>query len=156
MVSSGREGDGMEQDPRQNLLKFQGQVNQAMGASRILMGVFGMVFAGAGLCMLGLIWGGDSDDVPIYGKLFGSLICVAFLAFGGFAVFGAFVGGRKGMMSPLSEAIQARMKEGAAAAAGSYVCPSCGAALGEKADVSPMGDVKCTHCGRWFNVHKQA
>lgn len=34
-----------------------------------------------------------------------------------------------------------------------YDCPSCGAALGKEADVSPSGDVKCGYCERWFNIH---
>jgi len=34
-----------------------------------------------------------------------------------------------------------------------YVCPGCCAPLGKRADVSPQGDVKCPHCGRWFNIH---
>jgi hypothetical protein len=37
-----------------------------------------------------------------------------------------------------------------------YQCKNCGAALGEKADVSPSGDVKCTYCNKWFNIHKNS
>jgi DNA-directed RNA polymerase subunit RPC12/RpoP len=36
-----------------------------------------------------------------------------------------------------------------------YQCAHCGATLGEQADVSPHGDVKCAHCGRWFNIHRR-
>lgn len=35
----------------------------------------------------------------------------------------------------------------------SYQCNRCGAALPPKATVSPQGDVKCEHCGGWFNIH---
>jgi DNA-directed RNA polymerase subunit RPC12/RpoP len=35
-----------------------------------------------------------------------------------------------------------------------YTCKNCGAILGEKADVSPSGDVKCQYCNKWFNIHK--
>jgi DNA-directed RNA polymerase subunit RPC12/RpoP len=155
MKSGGREGEGMNDRPLPQI--------EPPAAFRVLVGIFGLVFGGVGICVLGLIWSSESDFVPLFAKLFGSLLACAFLAFGGFlafTAFTAFAGGKNGMMSPLSEAIKARMKEGAAAVessatAGSYVCASCGAALGEKADVSPMGDVKCTHCGRWFNVHKQ-
>ncbi len=34
-----------------------------------------------------------------------------------------------------------------------YVCQQCDAPLGRNADVSPLGDVKCQHCGKWFNIH---
>jgi hypothetical protein len=34
-----------------------------------------------------------------------------------------------------------------------YTCPACGARLGEAADVSPKGDVKCGYCRQWFNIH---
>ncbi|HVE59795.1 MAG TPA: hypothetical protein VNB22_23485 [Pyrinomonadaceae bacterium] len=37
-----------------------------------------------------------------------------------------------------------------------YQCKNCGAALGEKADVSPSGDVKCSYCNKWFNIHKNS
>jgi hypothetical protein len=37
-----------------------------------------------------------------------------------------------------------------------YVCPSCSAPIGTGADVSPHGDVKCSHCGRWFNVYSSS
>lgn len=31
-------------------------------------------------------------------------------------------------------------------------CSSCGAPVENPEQVSPNGDVQCTHCGRWFNV----
>jgi len=39
--------------------------------------------------------------------------------------------------------------------AAGYRCPNCGASIAEGADVSPSGDVKCDHCRRWFNIHRQ-
>jgi hypothetical protein len=36
-----------------------------------------------------------------------------------------------------------------------FACPRCGAALGEGAEVSPHGDVKCAYCQSWFNVHQK-
>ena len=124
---------------------------------RVLMGIFGLVFGGAGVCMLGLIWGSESDFVPMFAKLFGSLLACAFVAFGGFMVFSAFASDKLAAPSiSMPTSNDPRSPLPPVASAGSYVCPNCGAALGEKADVSPMGDVKCAHCGRWFNVHKQA
>jgi hypothetical protein len=126
---------------------------QVPAGARVLLGVFGCVFAGAGICMLALIWGEDSDFVPTPARLFGSLICVAFLAFGGFMATNAIFGGK--LMSPRLDLPEALTDSAAISSApvSGYHCPHCGAALGEKADVSPMGDVKCSFCGRWFNVH---
>ena len=127
------------------------------GSFRVMLGIFGVVFGGAGLCFLGAIWSSESDFVPTFAKLFISLVACAFVAFGGFMVFNAITSGK--LSAPtiaMSGFDDPRSPLSPVASATNYVCPNCGAALGEKVDVSPMGDVKCAHCGRWFNVHKQA
>ncbi len=120
-----------------------------MAPFRVLMGIFGLVFGGIGICVLGLIWSSESDFVPVFARLFGSLIACAFVAFGGFMLWSAFAAQKLAAPS-ISAAADTQ-----STSPGTYVCPNCGAALGEKAEVSPMGDVKCAHCGRWFNVHKR-
>ncbi|MEI8022483.1 MAG: hypothetical protein WCH39_30010, partial [Schlesneria sp.] len=35
-----------------------------------------------------------------------------------------------------------------------YCCSNCGAKLTNQADVSPLGDVKCSFCRQWFNIHR--
>lgn len=35
----------------------------------------------------------------------------------------------------------------------SYECDNCGAGIEDGDDVSPSGDVKCTHCRKWFNIY---
>jgi len=120
------------------------------------MGVFGLVFAGVGVCVLVLMWGGEADFVPVAARIFGSLIAVAFLAFGGTMAFTALRGeGSMGSVDvpDVDPRFVPPSQPGPATPAG-YVCPRCGAALGAKADVSPMGDVKCPFCGQWFNVHR--
>ena len=39
---------------------------------------------------------------------------------------------------------------------GGYACTNCGATLQGEAEVSPSGDVKCSYCERWFNIHRSA
>jgi hypothetical protein len=118
-------------------------------AARFLLGTFGFVFAGIGLTVLGFLWTADGfGEPPLVFKLFGSLIAVAFVAFGGTMAFGAIRGTASG-----AAAAGGRMP---APTAGGYACPKCGAALGARADVSPLGDAKCAFCGAWFNVHGQA
>lgn len=122
-------------------------VDQAAG--RFLLGVFGFVFGGAGVALLVfLLTASGWDAPPPFFRVVGSLMAIAFIAFGGTMVFASFRG--RAMQVNSSSADRAA---GAAASVG-YTCPSCGATLGKDADVSPLGDVKCTFCGRWFNVHK--
>ena len=126
------------------------------GPARALLGVVGFVFGGAGICMLALIWGSDSDFVPVPARLFGSLICLAFIAIAGTMLLGAIkgnlMGGRTIDLPEIAGGDPAADPRGSADKPGGYHCPHCGAALGEKAEVSPMGDVKCPFCGQWFNV----
>jgi hypothetical protein len=122
-------------------------------AFRVMQGVIAVVFGGAGLCVLGLIWSEESNFVPIFARLFGSLIALAFVAFGAFMGYGALA--RAKLSIPRIGTSDNPLSPAASAGVAGYTCPNCGAALGERADVSPMGDVKCAHCGRWFNVHQR-
>src|SRR4051794_1923454 len=129
------------------------------GPFRFVGAVFGFVFGGIGVCFLFLMWGGDSDFVPVAARIFGSLIAMAFVAFGGVMIFTSIKG--SSMASIELPDIADAPRDGAApptvaSSVAGYVCPRCGAALGAKADVSPMGDVKCPFCGQWFNVHGKA
>ena len=133
-------------------------------AARFVAGVFGLVFFGIGLTVTSFMWGqGDGfGSPPLIFRLFASLIGVAFMAFGGTMAYSAFTGG--GLMKSQLD-VQGALKhiereigdasgssKPRSVAPGSYVCPHCAATL-QKADVSPMGDVKCSFCGSWFNVH---
>jgi hypothetical protein len=117
----------------------------------------GFVFAGIGLTVLVFMWGTPSDSFgapPLFFRIFASFIAIAFVGVGGTIGVTALRGGR-GM------SLSAGAPPGGAATVppvspAGYTCPNCGAPLGEKADVSPSGDVKCPFCGRWFNVHRAA
>ena len=123
------------------------------GGSRFIAGVFGVAFAGIGLAVIGGLWLGDGmGDPPVIFKLVGSLIASIFVAVGGMAVVGAITGG--GLMAPQQPPISPTTSATSPpASARGYTCPHCGGGLDRAADVSPMGDVKCSFCGRWFNVH---
>ena len=140
-----------QQDPLRNM--------PGAGAARFVGAVMGFVFAGIGVTVLVFMWGapfGEFGSPPLFFRIFASFIAVAFVAIGGTSGVMALWGGGE-FASPTN-----RMRDvGAprspqAVPAGGYKCPNCGAPLGEKADVSPSGDVKCTFCGRWFNVHGAA
>ena len=129
----------------------QQQPSTASGAGRFIAGVFGVAFATIGLAVIGSLWFSDGmGDPPVIFKLVGSCIALVFVAMGGTIAFSAITG--RGMAAQ-----QQQPGAGAAAlptgATGGYTCPHCGAGLARDAEVSPMGDVKCSFCGRWFNVH---
>jgi hypothetical protein len=128
-------------------------------ASRVVGGVFGLAFAGIGLTVLGFLWFGHDamGDPPVFFKIVGSFIALVFVVMGGTMALSALTGG--GLMADNPSQISSSdfpPRQSAApprAALGAYTCPHCGAGLSRDAEVSPLGDVKCPFCGRWFNVH---
>jgi hypothetical protein len=124
-----------------------------------LFAVFGFVFGGIGLAVLIFLWsGGDEFGAPpLFFRIFGSFIAIAFVAFGGTMVF-SFL--KPKSMLPITNAFVSTDPSTAPppvvppTPVAGYTCPHCGATLGADAEVSPLGDVKCTFCGRWFNLHK--
>jgi hypothetical protein len=127
---------------------------------RIMAAVFGITFGGIGLSVMGFMWGQEPGfgDPPVFFKVFATLIAIPFVAFGAMALYGAFTG--KGM-NPGSqlEALQKRFGKDREIgsdppdASPQYTCPNCSAPLSGRDEVSPHGDVKCSHCNAWFNVH---
>lgn len=126
--------------------------------------LFGVLFSiiplGVGLTVLIFLWSkpfDDWDSPPLVFRVFGSFIALGFLLFGGFAAR-TFSAAAKGLSSmelidrQISQAQDASSSQ-PPAAPGRYACPDCGASLDPKAEVSPLGDVKCGYCGSWFNIH---
>ncbi len=115
----------------------------------------GIVPLGIGLTVLGFLWGTPFNEFhspPLFFRIFGSFIALAFVMAGGAMVFGKHPAQGK------LDRLRSRMRrddpgQQAGGTSVGYVCTHCGAPLGTGADVSPHGDVKCEHCGKWFNVH---
>jgi DNA-directed RNA polymerase subunit RPC12/RpoP len=125
------------------------------GAARFVGAVMGFVFAGIGLTVLVFMWGAPFDEFgspPLFFRIFASFIAIAFVGMGGTMGVSALRGG----FAKPGETLRRASPDAPPAAPAGYKCPNCGAPLGEQADVSPSGDVKCTFCGRWFNVHRPA
>ena len=119
------------------------------GPVRLLGVVFGIVFGGIGLTVIGFLWGERGfGEPPLFFKLVGSFIALAFVAVGGTFLVAAVKGQSPQAENATSPSINATPGDGAG-----YKCPACGARLGEAAEVSPKGDVKCGYCKQWFNIH---
>lgn len=126
----------------------------ATGAARVMAAIFGVAFGGIGLSVISFLWFGEDGfgGPPLVFRLVGSFIALVFVGFGGFALYGAITGrAPAGHASAPTPATPPGQSGGPTP--GGYRCPNCGAPLGQGADVSPMGDVKCTFCKTWFNVH---
>lgn len=118
------------------------------GPARFIGAVFGFVFGGIGVTVIGFLWTAQGFGAPpLFFKIFGSFIALAFVAIGGTLFFSAL----KGQPTP-SDTSLAPPTSPLGSGAG-YTCPACGARLGADADVSPKGDVKCGYCRKWFNIH---
>lgn len=134
--------------------------------------LFSLVPLGVGLSVLGLVWSEPFvgfGSIPIFIRLFASCVAAPFVLIGLAGIYGAFTGS-----GPFEQAagkfrtLEQRLREqgqnvpGVASAAplatskANYTCPNCSATLGDRSDVSPHGDAKCTHCNRWFNIHSRA
>lgn len=118
---------------------------------RIVPAAFGAIFAAIGVTVIVFLWTDDEfGEPPVIFRVFGSLIALAFIVFGGAMAISAMTGGASGRSPHLPNAASPSPSSAA------YVCPRCGAPLAKDADVSPMGDVRCGHCNGWFNIHRSA
>lgn len=117
--------------------------------ARLIGAVFGCIFAGIGLLVLGFLWlqpFGGFGSPALFFRLFGSFIAIAFVATGSIFAHTSITGinMRKKNLINSSSVNQSQ---------GSCSCPKCNAPLSNDVDVSPHGDVKCGYCNSWFNIH---
>ena len=136
-----------------------------LAASRIVFGVFGFAFAGIGITILGFLWLTPFDQFgspPLFFRIVGSFIALVFVAMGRTTFVAAILGKRLQPSGADFDQFNATKMEDAANAPAAplspfnYCCSNCGAKLGKESDVSPLGDVKCTFCNQWFNIHRPA
>ena len=133
------------------------QRNVATGG-RIIAGFMGIVFGGIGVSVLGFLWlspWNQFDSPPLFFRIFGTFIALPFVGFGVMMIVGGLAGGKITNTFSANLGTAQAQPNPTASIAGNYVCPNCGATL-TRADVSPMGDVKCEFCGTWFNIHRSA
>jgi DNA-directed RNA polymerase subunit RPC12/RpoP len=143
--------------------KLYRAVRQAHGGHRFVAALVGFIFAGIGVTVIAFLWGapfGEFGSPPIFFRIVGSFIALAFVGVGGSTGVAALAG--RGLSSPLDRSDVVDDEDGGreessagevSPAQGGYRCPRCGAPLGRQADVSPSGDAKCAYCRAWFNIH---
>lgn len=118
------------------------------GIKRAFGALMGVVPLGIGLTVIIFLWSATGWDAPpLLFKIFGSFIALAFIVVGSTLVLAAFL--RWPDPASLTSGISADVPQ----PLGGYTCARCGAPLAADADVSPLGDVKCTSCGGWLNIH---
>jgi len=121
------------------------------------MMLFLSIFGFIGVAVLIFLWSPSSDGFgapPLFFRIFGSLIAVAFMAMG-FGLPLTVLLGRSVVESsnPIDSAFDKTGPAGSPREVG-YRCPHCGAALGKEQEVSPKGDVKCSYCHKWWTIHQ--
>ena len=124
--------------------------------------IMGICFGGVGITVLVFLWAapfGDFHSPPLFFRVFGSFVAIPFVAIGTGALFGKLPNAAvhaAALRSQLQELKDQGLVINSAGdeppVPGKLKCPNCGSSPGT-AEVSPHGDVKCDHCGRWYNVH---
>jgi hypothetical protein len=125
--------------------------------------VFGLVFLGIGVTVIVFMWTAEGFGAPpLFFRVFATFIALAFIAMGGATAYsaGRVLAGKDdpSLVAGRPERLPYDSQDGSAERGSQvkYTCPACGAPLASGMDVSPHGDVKCTHCGGWFNVHRSS
>ena len=137
------------------------QNNMPESVGKFIGGAMGLIFGGVGITVLIFLWSTPFHEFgspPLFFRVFGSFIALAFVLFGGGAFFATIIGGKISIdQSPTmhNESADDRSKPEENRPNGSlnYTCSHCGAPLSSGIEVSPHGDAKCTFCKGWFNIH---
>ena len=106
----------------------------------------GVVFGLIGITVIVSLWTEDGfGEPPVFFKIFGSLVAMPFIFIGVASVLGRGIGTPA---VPGSNPVRATPPT-------NLTCTNCGATIEDGSEVSPSGDVKCTYCQTWFNVHQR-
>jgi len=133
-------------------------------ALRLILGLFGFAFAGCGIAVLRMLWlppANRFDLFDVVSKIIFSISAlVFFLAFGVvllfLAIFCKFGPATRADFDKFNQTEAEGLPNDSAAPSSpvNYSCSHCGATLMNQADVLPLGDVKCSFCHKWFNIHR--
>lgn len=113
----------------------------------LFMLVFMSLFGFIGLTLLIFLWfGTERDFPPVFFKIIASFIAIGFMTIGFGGPLAALKARNRSNAEHFNNSIQDQPSAG-------YKCSNCGAGLGQQ-EVSPSGDVKCSYCLKWWNIHR--
>ncbi|TWT43514.1 hypothetical protein KOR42_44550 [Thalassoglobus neptunius] len=126
--------------------------------------LMGIVPLGIGFTVLVFVWSQPFNgfgDIPVFFRLFASFVALGFILQGAALLSGQFTDPNK--LKAMLERMRPDVPKNSTTDEEtpksntelSYSCSNCGAALSPKAEVSPHGDTKCDHCGKWFNIYNR-
>jgi hypothetical protein len=118
--------------------------------------LFISIFGFIGLTLLIFLWFGSDRDFgrpPLIARLIGSFVALGFMAMGfGMPITAILAWARGETSGETGNGVAApRVSTGGP---DGYRCPHCAAGLGSAQEVSPSGDVKCSYCNKWWNIHR--
>ena len=124
------------------------QAMNPLGRPPLFVLLFMSIFGFIGIAVLVFLWsaGDGFGSPPLFFRVFGSLIATGFILLG-FGMPLSLLRMGKSMTKLLDEATPKPPPT-------TLGCPNCGANLGSS-EVSPSGDVKCSYCKGWFNIHRK-
>jgi hypothetical protein len=144
--------NGRKDNPNRN--------NLPESVGKFIGGSMGLIFGGVGITLLIFLWGSPFNEFgspPLFFRVFGSFIGLAFVLFGGGAFIATVAGGKiiNRLPSTFDTPEEASKESQPQPFGGSlnYTCPKCSAPLSDGIEVSPHGDVKCSFCNGWYNIH---
>jgi len=126
--------------------------------ARLVAGGVPLVFGAIGVTVAVSLWSEPADAFgapPLFFRIFGTLIASVFMLVGFSGAYLGFAGRARPQRAARRSWGRGRAPRPASPdGQRGYTCPNCDAALKSKADVSPSGDVRCSYCDRWFNIHR--
>jgi hypothetical protein len=123
----------------------------------------GLIVIGVGITALIFLWGTPFNEFgspPIFFRIFISFIALNFILVGGRTflsrIFGGKIFGNRFPATPKNseeEEGASDLKPNHSETSLNYTCPQCSAPLSNGVEVSPHGDVRCSFCNSWYNIH---
>jgi hypothetical protein len=117
----------------------------------MFMLLFFSIFGFVGVSVLIFLWSQSPHEFgapPLIFRVVGSFIALGFILMG----FGVPLSALRNR-GQAGDSLAAANSSTSDAPASGYKCPNCGAGLGSQ-EVSPSGDVKCSYCQKWWNIHR--
>ncbi|WP_437188138.1 hypothetical protein SH668x_001568 [Planctomicrobium sp. SH668] len=104
---------------------------------------------GLSTTLIVFIWSGVFGPVHVFFKIVGTWIGICAIS-----VTVGMIANSMRIVSQSPASSQPAMPHGGQSQSPRYHCEHCSAKLDKESTVSPLGDIQCTYCGKWFNIHR--